>query len=149
MARTDSGIALIQLHVAQNAFVKALGMTLTIHDEGVVSYALNINPSHLATPGFVHGGVLTTLLDATMGAGALTLVADEGQVVSTIEMQTNFISSGKINNQLIATSKLLRKGKKVIFMQAEIRNDQDHLIAIANGSFFPFAAESAGYILTI
>jgi acyl-CoA thioesterase len=124
-------------------------MTLTIYDEGVVSYALNINPSHLATPGFVHGGVLTTLLDATMGAGALTLVADEGQVVSTIEMQTNFISAGKINNQLIATSKLLRKGKKVIFMQAEIRNDQDHLIAIANGSFYPFAAESAGYILTI
>jgi acyl-CoA thioesterase len=149
MARTDSGLALIQLHVAQNAFVKALGMTLTIYDEGVVSYALNINPSHLATPGFVHGGVLTTLLDATMGAGALTLVADEGRVVSTIEMQTNFISAGKINNHLIATSKLIRKGKKVIFMQAEIRNDQDHLIAIANGSFYPFAAESAGYILTI
>jgi acyl-CoA thioesterase len=124
-------------------------MTITIHDEGVVSYALNINPSHLATPGFVHGGVLTTLLDATMGAGALTLVADEGQVVSTIEMQTNFISSAKINNQLIATSKVVRKGKKVIFMQAEIRDDQDHLIAIANGSFYPFAAESAGYILTI
>ncbi len=79
MARTDSGLALIQLHIAQNAFVKALGMTLTIHDEGVVSYALTVTPSHLATPGFVHGGVLTTLLDATMGAGALTLVADEGQ----------------------------------------------------------------------
>jgi uncharacterized protein (TIGR00369 family) len=83
-----------------------------------------------------------------MGAGALTLVADEGQVVSTIEMQTNFIASGKINNQLIATSKVVRKGKKVIFMQAEVRNEQDHLIAIANGSFYPFAAQTAGYLLT-
>jgi len=145
MAHTNKGLALIQLHIEQNAFVKALGMTLKIHDEGVVSYSLTINSNHLATPGFVHGGVLTTLLDATMGAGALTLVADNGQVVSTIEMQTNFISSGRIDDELIATSKLVRKGKKVIFMQAEIRNYQNQLIAIANGSFYPFNAETAGY----
>ena len=145
MARTDRGLGLIDQYSRNNAFVELLGFVFEIHGEGVVSYSLQIEPKHLATPGFTHGGVLTTLLDATMGAGALTLVADDGQVVSTIEMQVNFIQAAHLNEVIVCTSKAIRKGKKVIFMTAEIRNEQNQLIAVSNGSFYPFAAEKAVY----
>jgi uncharacterized protein (TIGR00369 family) len=146
MARTDRGLALIDQYCRHNAFVDLLGFEFETHEDGVVCYSLKIQPKHLATPGFTHGGVLTTLLDATMGAGALTLVADDGQVVSTIEMQVNFIQAVHLNDLIICRSKVIRKGKKVIFMAAEIRNEHNQLIAVSNGSFYPFAAEKAGYI---
>lgn len=147
MARTDRGLALIQEYNLKNAFANLLGLSLHVIDEGVVSYRLTVENTHLATPGFVHGGVLTTLLDATMGAGALTLVADEGLVVSTIEMQVNFIQAVTLNDTVTATSAVIRKGKKVIFMRAEVRNEQNTLIAVSNGSFYPFKAEKAGYTI--
>ncbi|MFM7565211.1 MAG: PaaI family thioesterase, partial [Flavobacteriales bacterium] len=80
-----------------------------------------------------------------MGAGALTLVAKNNQVVSTIEMHVNFLQSAKLGEGLVATSKIIRQGKKVIFMQAEIKNESNITIAVANGTFYPFAAEKAGY----
>ena len=147
MARTDSGLALIKEYDQRNAFARSLGLSLNVIGDGVVTYTLTVEDDHLATPGFAHGGVLTTLLDATMGAGALTLVADEGLVVSTIEMQVNFIQAATLNERIIATSTVVRKGKKVIFMRAEIRNEQNKLIAVSNGSFYPFKAEKAGYTL--
>lgn len=147
MAGTDRGLALINEYDKKNAFARLLGFTLNVIGDGVVTYSLAIEDAHLATPGFAHGGVLTTLLDATMGAGALTLVADEGLVVSTIEMQVNFIQAVSVSERIVASSMVVRKGKKVIFMRAEIRNEQNKLIAISNGSFYPFKAEKAGYTL--
>ena len=147
MDGTVEGLSLIQSYQDNNGIVKALGMQLRILDAGYVTYTLNVQNKHLATPGFVHGGVLTTMLDATMGAGALTLVAEQEQVVSTIEMQVNFLMSAKINETLVCTSTLIRKGRKVIFMKAEIRNEQNQLVAVSNGSFYPFSAAKAGYKL--
>ena len=133
MDGTVEGLRLIQSYQDNNGFVKSLGMQLRILDAGSVTYTLKVQKNHLATPGFVHGGVLTTMLDATMGAGALTLVADQEQVVSTIEMQVNFLLSAKIDETLVCTSTLIRKGRKVIFMKAEIRNEQNQLVAVSNG----------------
>lgn len=145
MVRTDRGLALIKQYQDNNGFINLLTFSFSLIGEGIVEYAVTPTENHLATPGFVHGGVLTTLLDATMGAGALTLVADDEQVVSTIEMQVNFIQAAKLGEYLCCRSFPIRKGKKVIFMKAEIRNEQNNLVAVSNGSFYPFPAAKAGY----
>jgi uncharacterized protein (TIGR00369 family) len=87
------------------------------------------------------------MLDATMGAGAMTLVADEWKVVSTIEMNVNFLKPGLLGSMLIATSEVVRKGKGVIFMKATLQNEDNVILAVANGSFYPFSADKAGYSL--
>jgi acyl-CoA thioesterase len=138
-------MTLLEQYEKHNGFTRLLGMKLTVLQEGQVEYRLTVNPEHLATPGFLHGGVMTTVLDACMGAGALTLVAKNNQVVSTIEMHVNFLQSAKLGEELVATSKIIRQGKKVIFMQAEIKNESNITIAVANATFYPFAAEKAGY----
>ena len=147
MATTESGRALIDQYNVKNQFANLLGLELSVLDEGIAQYTVKIQGNHLATPGFVHGGLLTTLLDATMGAGALTLVADELKVVSTIEMNVNFIRAALEGEILIAQSSLVRKGKTVIFMRAEIKNEQNQMLAVSTGSFYPFDATKAGYII--
>ena len=147
MATTESGRALIDQYNVKNQFANLLGLELLVLDEGIAQYTLKIQDNHLATPGFVHGGLLTTLLDATMGAGALTLVADELKVVSTIEMNVNFIRAALVGETLIAQSSVIRKGKTVIFMRAEIKNEQNQIFAVSTGSFYPFEATKAGYII--
>lgn len=147
MAGTNTVSELMANYDQNNAFAKALGMHLEVVELGVVRYVLKVNESHLATPGFVHGGVLTTMLDATMGAGALTLVEKDQKVVSTIEMHVNFINPAKPENTLTATSVVVRQGKKVIFMKAEVRDEQNKCIAVSSGTFYPFHAQKAGYKL--
>ncbi|MFM2038508.1 MAG: hypothetical protein RL432_1447 [Bacteroidota bacterium] len=147
MDRTSPAEFLIQEYLKNNAFTKLLGLEFTWIQPGCISYRLSVEAQHLATPGFLHGGVITTMLDATMGAGAMTLVADEWKVVSTIEMNVNFLKPGLLGSMLIATSEVVRKGKGVIFMKATLQNEDNVILAVANGSFYPFSADKAGYSL--
>lgn len=138
---------LMTQYIVNNAFAKLLGFDFSVIEKGAVLYRVKIDNSHLATPGFAHGGLISSLLDAAMGVGALTVVENDFKVVSTIGLQINFLKAAKMGDDLTAESKLIRAGKKVIFMKGEVRNSRNELIAIGNASFYPFNAEKAGYIL--
>ncbi|MEI8117235.1 MAG: PaaI family thioesterase [Flavobacteriia bacterium] len=136
---------IIQAYIDKNRFGKWLGMSFEILEPGIVAYRLDIQEKHLATPMHAHGGCIASLLDATLGVGALSLVADEQKVVSTVDLSIQFLSGVKCADQLIAYSKCLKKGKKLIFMQADVLNQDKQLVAHANGTFVSVAASVAGY----
>ena len=136
---------LIDQYIANNKYGKLLGMNFSILEPGLVNYSLRINENHLATPFTAHGGCIASLLDATMGVGALSLVSSKNQVVATVEMKINFLKGAILNDQLIATSKVVKNGNKIIVMQAEIRNQKKELLALASGTFMSYDAMKAGY----
>ena len=136
---------LIDQYIANNQYGKLLGMNFSILEPGLVNYSLTINEHHLATPFTAHGGCIASLLDATMGVGALSLVSSKNQVVATVEMKINFLKGAILNDQLIATSKVVKNGNKIIVMQAEIHNEKKELLALASGTFMPYDAMKAGY----
>ena len=138
-------MTLIEHYISNNYFGRLLGMNFTILEDGVVHYFLTISEEHLATPTSAHGGCIASLLDATMGVGALSLVAAKNQVVATVEMKINFLKGAVLNDQLLATSKVVKNGNKIIVMQAEIRNEKNELLALSSGTFMPYDAMKAGY----
>jgi uncharacterized protein (TIGR00369 family) len=138
-------MTLIEHYISNNYFGRLLGMNFTILKDGVVHYFLTISEDHLATPTSAHGGCMASLLDATMGVGALSLVAQNNQVVATIEMKINFLKSAKLNDELMATSRVIKNGNKIIVMFAEIRNQKNELLALSSGTFLPYDAAKAGY----
>ena len=138
-------MTLIEHYISNNYYGRLLGMNFTILDDGVVHYFLTISADHLATPTSAHGGCMASLLDATMGVGALSLVAQNNQVVATIEMKINFLKSAKLNDELMATSRVIKNGNKIIVMFAEIRNQKNELLALSSGTFLPYDAAKAGY----
>ena len=132
-------------YILQNNFGRLLGMNFTILSPGIVSYSLSINKSHLATPVAVHGGVVASLLDATVGVGALSAVCEVGKVVSTVELSISYLSPSFLNDQLTATSELVKLGHKLIFMEAKVVNQNGALISKATAILNAYPKEKAGY----
>ena len=136
---------IIQAYIDKNRFGEWLGMSFEILEPGIVAYKLAIQEKHLATPMHAHGGCIASLLDATLGVGALSLLADEQKVVSTVDLSIQFLSGVKCTDQLISYSKCLKKGKKLIFMQADVLNQDKQLVAHANGTLVSVEASIAEY----
>lgn len=137
---------LIQAYIQQNSFGETLGMDFTILEEGNVQYQLTIQQKHLATPKAAHGGVISALLDATVGVGALSAVCVDGKVVSTVEMKVTFFAPAVLNDQLTATSSLIKKGNRLLFLEADVINQNNELIAKASATLNAYPKEKAGYI---
>ena len=137
--------SLIEQYIESNQFGRTIGMDFEIIQPGKVVYKLKITEKHLATPKAAHGGCLSALMDATMGVGALSLVEIDFSVVSTIEMKLSFLETVTLNDQLTASSEIIRRGRKIIFAEAEINNQNGKLIAKGSGTFLVVDALIAGY----
>ena len=80
--------------------------------------------------GFVHGGVLALLADATMGI-AFGRTLDDQRGFATIEMKTSFIRPVK-KSRLRATAHIVSRGLRIGFVEATIVDQQQRLIVTAS-----------------
>jgi uncharacterized protein (TIGR00369 family) len=136
---------LIKKYIELNRFGQLLGMEFTILQEGKIEYRMKITEDHLATPHAAHGGSLAALLDATVGVGALSAVCSDNKVVSTVEMKTTFFGPTFLGDELNARSELLKKGNRILFMEATVYNQRNELIAKASSTLNAYPKEKAGY----
>jgi uncharacterized protein (TIGR00369 family) len=137
---------LIQTYISNNHFGKLLEAEFNIKDCGIIEYYLKVSEKHLATPNAMHGGCIAALLDATIGVGALSLVCEQGMVVSTLEIKVSFFNACILDDVLISSSKPIKKGNRLIFMEAEIVNQNNLLIAKASATLNAYPKEKAGYL---
>ena len=136
---------LILKYIEHNQFGKLVEFKFNINSPGVVEYKVHIQSKHLATPIAAHGGMIASLLDATIGVGALSLVCQEEQVVSTIDLQITFLSPVFEGNTLTCTSSVLKEGKRILFMEATAMNEEGVQVAKASGCLNRYPKENAGY----
>lgn len=138
---------IIQAYIDGNAFGSTLGMDFDIVQPGEVRYFMDIGKQHLATPRAAHGGVLAAFADAVLGVGALSFSCQNGNVVSTVEFKITYLAPAHVGDQLTGSSRMLKAGKSLIFMEGEIRNQRGELLVTANGTFnqYPVAKISGLY----
>lgn len=137
---------LLAEYIRKNHFGELIGMQFNIIEPGIINYLLKVENKHLATPLAVHGGCTAALLDATMGVGALSIVASHFQVVATLEMKVSYFDAARLGDELTATSFVVKQGKRLIFMEADIKNQDEVLIARSSGTFTVFSADKSGYL---
>jgi uncharacterized protein (TIGR00369 family) len=58
-----------------------------------------------------------------------------GETVMTLDMQVSFLAPGR--GTLIATGNVLRAGRSIIFTEAEVRTENQELVAKSTGIFKP------------
>lgn len=97
-----------------NAYGHANGMILSVPTPGQAEYRMVIGPAHLSSPGVAHGGVLAGLLDAVLGAAALTLAFTSGELVSTVEFKINYLQPVRLGDELRATAQVDHTGKSLL-----------------------------------
>jgi uncharacterized protein (TIGR00369 family) len=68
--------------------------------------------------GFVHAGILATILDTACGYAALTLMPKEAAVLTT-EFKINFLSPA-MGDRLVAAGHVVRPGRKLMVCLGDV-----------------------------
>lgn len=136
---------IIQGYIKGNNFGRLIGMDFEIVEAGVIEYHIQIEEKHLATPIASHGGVVASLMDSTTGISALSLVCEDGFIVSTVELKLNFLAPVFLGDNLIGKSSVLSRGKRLIVTEAEVLNQDGKLVAKGMGTFNVYPLKKAGY----
>lgn len=136
---------IVKAYIANNHFGAMLDMEFQVGNPGEIVYHMDVQEKHLATPRAAHGGAVSAFMDGTMGVCALSQVVLENNVVSTIEMKISFVSPALLGKKLIGTAKTVKKGKRILFVEGEIHNEDGDLIAIGSGTFNVYPAAKAGF----
>lgn len=96
--------------------------------------------------GMLHGGVISSVIDATGGLAAFIGIQEKmrGKTleeklersgrISTIDLRVDFLRPG-LGKWFVATAYTLRTGNKVTVTRIELHNDQNDLIAVGTGSY--------------
>lgn len=110
-----------------------LGMGLGGDRPGSATASVTIGPDHLYPNGVVHGGVLFTMADTSMGKATMS-VLDEGQFCASVEVQLRFIRPATAGT-IVSTATVTKQGRSIIHLEARITEDDGRLIATATGTF--------------
>ncbi len=116
----------------QSAFVKLLGLTIEKLENGICRSRLLIREEFLNKRKIVHGGVIYSMADISMGVAVYsTLKKDEE--TATIEIKINYLKPA--NKKMIdCEARVIQRGKQIAVIEAEIKSD-DIIIAKAIGTF--------------
>jgi uncharacterized protein (TIGR00369 family) len=79
--------------------------------------------------GFVQGGILTAMLDDTMGP-AVTVMSDGKLYTTTVSLTVNFIASAK-PGPITAEARVTQLGKTIAFMEGKLTSEEGSLLATA------------------
>lgn len=115
-----------------DGFVAGLGPVLERRRDGMVEIGLSTEDRHRNLGGIVHGGVLMTLIDRTIGINCREVAA--GELMATASMTVNFLRRVRLGEFLEFRCSLRKQGRKAIFADASVFVG-DKLIATATGVF--------------
>lgn len=120
---------------APSGFRQLVGYKLTEWSDGAATVTLTIGPRHLNRSGVLHGGVLTTIMDATGGyAGCYCPHKGRVRRSVTVSLTTQFL--GQVKKGIITiTAKLRGGGKRIFIADAEARDAAGNIIAIGQGVY--------------
>jgi uncharacterized protein (TIGR00369 family) len=123
-------------HPARGGWAEPYGIQVTHVDAGHVVLRFEASEKHHQPNGVVQGGVLTAIADAAMGMAGMT-VQEVGWANTTIELKINFIRP-VIRGLVTAEAKVVQAGKTVIFLEAEVKNEDGKLAALATSTVLAF-----------
>lgn len=139
----------LKLYKASNNYGKFLEMDLEILEVGKCKYTIEIQDKHLATPIAAHGGVVAGVVDGTLGVAALTVAGQNGNVVSTVDLHVNFLKPVVLGDVLVSEGEVISAGKRLIYAECAVTNQDGVLVAKAGGTFNAYPAEKAFHNLEL
>ncbi len=122
----------------EGTYLDFLGFKLTAWQDGFVRLEMPVRPEHRNTVGYLHGGVIASLLDI---AGALSgnYGSSQDSVSVTINMNTSYMAPLK-SATVVAEGELVRRTRSLFFAQAKILDPENsRLCATSMATYKPQA----------
>ena len=121
-----------------------LGLRLVDLAPGRCTTYIEFRPELVGDPGrgVLHGGVVTTLIDATAGAAVYASIAPD-RSLATLDMRIDYLKPTRRDKRLYATAELYRLTRRIAFVRASAYQD-DRANQVAN-CVASFMIGSVGY----
>ncbi len=111
-----------------------LGIISEVQEPGRARMRLAVDPAWHNPHGVLHGGVIYTMVDYSMG-GAVMRSLPEGQLCTTIEIKISYLAPVR-EGTLIVETDVVRQGRNIAFTESKVTDERDRLVATASGSMF-------------
>ncbi|MCB1214407.1 MAG: PaaI family thioesterase [Deltaproteobacteria bacterium] len=118
----------------EDLFGALVGYELESYEEGKVRTSLKIEKKHLSPSGKVHGGVISSFVDWSMGAAVFTTIKP-GMLCSTIEFKINYLSGVQLGEKIFADSKIKFRGRSHAVIECHVFREEGKDVAVALGTF--------------
>jgi uncharacterized protein (TIGR00369 family) len=117
----------------ESPFWKLLGMKVDSIEENRARIKLKVTRNLLNGNNILHGGVVTTLLDAAMGINLKLTIVDAPY--ATISLTSQFIKIVKEDETIYGTAEIIQNGRSVACVEASLTNENNELIGMGLGTF--------------
>ena len=117
---------------AHNYYAIHTGIKLKSLGPGTLTAELTVAKEICNLLGKMHGGAAASLADTCLGTCCGTLDA----LGITMDLNIHYMAPAGEHETIYASTKILRFGKKVLFPECTLENNEGVLIAKASGTFF-------------
>jgi uncharacterized protein (TIGR00369 family) len=109
-----------------------LGVTLVHAERGIVTLSVIIKKDMTNPFGNIHGGMMSTFIDETIGWAVVSLEAEHHY--TSLNLNVDFLYAAKEGEKMIATAEVIRQGKKIVHVECRVRNATGTLLAKATSN---------------
>jgi uncharacterized protein (TIGR00369 family) len=133
---------IIRESFSRQTIMATLGASLDVVEPGRIVIALPYAPHICQQHGFLHAGVVTTIVDSACGYAALS-VMPEGSAVLTIEFKVNLMSPAR-GERFMAEGHVVKAGRTITVTQGEViamEGDRRTTVAIMTATMMRLEAK--------
>lgn len=114
-------------------FVQLIGMELVELEIGEAKIKLDMRDELRQPYGLLHGGATASLIDTAMAFAILGNLS-EGEIASTVDLTIQYLRP-HTDGTVTCTAKVTRAGKRLLFVSAEVTNEEGKLVATALSTY--------------
>ena len=118
-----------------NPFFCQMGINIVSYEAGTAELNMQVRPDLHNGVGWLQGGMLVALADEAIALALYTLLkSNEG--IATISESTSFVK-GVREGMIVAKAKVIKKGRRVAFAEAEVflENDEKTMLSRTSAAF--------------
>lgn len=119
--------------VEAGPFWQLLGMKVEKAENGSSLVVLPLREDLLQLYGYVHGGVLASLIDGAVGV-AVQSTLKNGEAATTVDLQIMYSRPVK-TGVLSARASLMRRGNTIIFGECRVMDETGELVAHGTATY--------------
>ncbi len=116
-----------------NEFAKMIGMKLVAMKPDEATIEIEMRDQLRQPHGLLHGGVTATLIDTAMAFAVITVLTKE-EKASTVDLNVYYLRP-HTDGKIFCTAKIIKAGKRLLTVSAEVANEQGKLIATALSTY--------------
>ena len=124
---------IIEIRNETNIFAKHIGLFITEMSEGYAMCRMKISQKHLNPVKVIHGGVLFTIAGVAGGAAA----SSYGYHIVTANSDFHFLNAGANTNEIYATAKKIKIGKRLMVFEVSVFDQADLLLCKGTFTYAP------------